>query len=340
MPWPTEAAHDRTGRSRLIPQFRLPLCIPWSSQLTPSDRTSSLARRVRSGPVRYFVNARESLGVRIGGPVAAFRVGCDEHGMGAMSMARSVFEGVRHIVIDNLGSGSITVAAGTEPDLVESWIEAVDERFLEQVQIRHDQDWLRISVPQQFFGNIKPQLRLAIPDGLAFVIKTGAADISISADIGRSKIISGSGDITIGNAVDLDCSTGSGNISVASVDGTGAKLGSGSGDVSVGEVNCPITAKSGSGDLVVKSVRGATLQANSGSGDIAVSATSGSVDLRSASGSLTVGVADNLPAWIDLNSVSGDIRIGLESTAQPEPGEPYLTLRARMASGDIAVFRA
>jgi DUF4097 and DUF4098 domain-containing protein YvlB len=105
-------------------------------------------------------------------------------------------------------------------------------------------------------------------------------------------------------------------------------------------VNCPITAKSGSGEVVVQFLRSASLLANSGSGDIAVSSTSGSVELRSASGSLTVGVADNLPAWLDVNSASGDIRIGLESTTQPEPGEPYITLRARTASGDIAIHRA
>jgi DUF4097 and DUF4098 domain-containing protein YvlB len=207
------------------------------------------------------------------------------------------------------------------------------------VQIRHDQDWLRISFPEQFFRHIKAHLRLAVPDGLAFVIKTGSADISISADIDRSKIISGSGDIIIGNAIDLDCKTGSGDISVARVDGRAARLGSGSGDISVSEAYCPLTAKSGSGDVVVKSLRG-DLQANSGSGDIGIAATSGSVDLRSASGSLTVGVTENLPAWIDLNSVSGDIRIGLESTAQPGPGERYISVRARTASGDIALHRA
>ena len=255
-----------------------------------------------------------------------------------MSVTKS-YEGVRHVVVDNSGGGSITVEPGSRQDLVEASIEAADDKFGEPVEIRHEQDWLRISFPK-FPWHAKAHLRLGVPDGLTFVIKTGSADISISADIGRSKIISGSGDITIGNAVDLDCSTGSGDISVARVDGSGARLGSGSGDVSIGEANCPITAKSGSGEVVIKSIRGASLQANSGSGDIAVSATNGSVDLRSASGSLAVGVADNLPAWIDLHSVSGEIRIGLESTAQPEPGEPYITLRARTASGDIAVFRA
>ena len=48
----------------------------------------------------------------------------------------------------------------------------------------------------------------------------------------------------------------------------------------------------------------------------------------------------DLPAWLDLSSVSGDIRIGLDSTTQPEPGEPYITVRARTASGDIAIHRA
>ncbi|HKX13661.1 MAG TPA: DUF4097 family beta strand repeat-containing protein [Propionibacteriaceae bacterium] len=255
-----------------------------------------------------------------------------------MSLTKS-YEGVRHVVVDNFGGGSITVEPGSRPDFVEASIDAPDEKFGGQVEIRHEHDWLRISFPQ-FPWHVKGHLRLAVPHGLTFVIKTGSADISISADIGSSKIISGSGDITIGNAVDLDCSTGSGNISVGRVDGNGARLSSGSGDVSIAEANCPITAKSGSGEVVVKSVRGASLKANSGSGNIAVSATSGSVDLRSASGSLAVGVADNLPVWLDLSSVSGDIRIGLESTNQPEPGEPYITLRARTASGDVAVFRA
>jgi DUF4097 and DUF4098 domain-containing protein YvlB len=249
------------------------------------------------------------------------------------------YEGVRHVAVDNLSGGSIIVEPGSQ-DHVEAWIDAADDRFLERVQIRHDHDWLRVSFPHQFFRFARAQLRLGVPDGLTFVIKTGSADVSISANIDRSKIVSGSGTITIGNAVDLDCSTGSSDISVGLVDGTGAKLSSGSGDISVGEVNCPLTAKSGSGDVVVKSVRGANLQANTGSGDIAVSSTSGSVDLRSASGSLTVGVADNLPAWLDLSSVSGDIRIGLDSTTQPEPSEPYLSVRARTASGDISLYRA
>ena len=259
--------------------------------------------------------------------------------MGAVTLTNA-FEGVKHIALDNLGAGSITVEPGSQRGLVEVSVDAEDDSFVDQVQIRHDHDWLRISFPTRFLRYTKAYVRLGVPDGLTYVIKTGSADISINADIGRSKIISGSGDITIGNAVDLECSTGSGDISVARLEGEAARLNSGSGDVSVGEAHCPVTAKSGSGDVVLQSLDGTNLQANSGSGDIGITATSGSVDLRSASGSLTVGVADNLPTWLDLNSVSGDIRIALESSSPPAPGEPYISVRARTASGDIGIYRA
>ena len=70
-----------------------------------------------------------------------------------MSITHS-YEGVRHVVVDNLGSGSITVEPGSRHDFVEAWIDA-DDRFLEQVQVRHDHDWLRISFPHQFLWSMR-----------------------------------------------------------------------------------------------------------------------------------------------------------------------------------------
>jgi DUF4097 and DUF4098 domain-containing protein YvlB len=107
----------------------------------------------------------------------------------------------------------------------------------------------------------------------------------------------------------------------------------------VGEADCPVVAKSGSGDVTIQRAR-YPVQASSGSGDITLAATSAPVELRTASGSLTVGVADGLPAWLDLDSSSGEVRIALESTHQPPPGEAYVSVRATTASGDIAIYRA
>jgi DUF4097 and DUF4098 domain-containing protein YvlB len=257
-----------------------------------------------------------------------------------LTFQTGVFEGVRHVMIDNFGSGSITIEPGPVSAAVESSINADDESYLTDVQTRQDHDQLRFSFPLQLFRSTPTHLRLGVPAGLTYVIKAGSADISVTADIGRSKIISGSGDVNVGAAVDLECTSGSGRVAVASVDGRSARISSGSGDVTIDTARCPLTAKSASGDVVVRSLGPAALQASSGSGDIAVNATTGSVDLRSASGSLTVGVAGLLPAWLDLNSVSGDIRIALESTRPPEKGTPYVAIRARTASGDIAVYRA
>lgn len=256
-----------------------------------------------------------------------------------MSVRTFDYSGIKQVVIDNLGDGSIMVEGGVDADAVEGSIEAGDS-LLADVQIRQVRDSLRISLPQGIWRGSNVDLRLRVPEDLTFVIKTGAADVSFGVAIARSKIVTGSGDISIGRAADLDCSTGSGNVHVSELVGRGARLSTGSGHLSIGSSSCPISAKSGSGHIDITSLNRADLQAGSGSGEVTVSSTTGSVDIRSASGSVSVGVADRLATWLDLSSVSGRVAIGLEAINQPEPGEPYISVRARTASGDIGVFRS
>jgi hypothetical protein len=247
---------------------------------------------------------------------------------------------VREISVDNFESGSVSVEPGPDPHVVEGSLNSSDGDFLGAVQVRQDRDHLRITLPHRHFGSGQAHLRLGVPAGLSFNLSTASADITISADIARSRLASGSGDISLAGAADLTCTTGSGDISIAVVSGDGARVSTGSGDIVIEEARCAVSAKSGSGDVVLRSLYEADLQASSGSGDISVPSTSGSVDLRSASGSLTVGIAGDLPAWLDLNSVSGRIRIAIEPSAEPAEGEPFVTVRARTASGEIAVYRA
>jgi len=257
-----------------------------------------------------------------------------------MSAVAAEFSGIRHIRIDDFGSGSITVEEGTRPDVVEASVEAADENFLRSVQLRHERDQLRIDFPQGAWRTPDATIALTVPAGLSYAIRAGAANVQLRAEIGPAKISNGSGDILVRAATDLECSTGSGYVVAERLQGRFGKISSGTGDIQVYEAFCPLTARSGSGDISVDALHHATLQANSGSGDISVPSTTGSLDLRTASGSLTVGVADQLPAWLDLSSVSGEISIELESTGEPSPGEPYVSIRARTASGDITVHRA
>ena len=257
-----------------------------------------------------------------------------------MTFRNFVHEGVRDVLIENFGAGSITVEAGPQPDTVEGSVNVAGEDGLDDISIRQDSDRLRVWVPPPLGRSTPVQLRLVAPAGLSYHIRAGSAMITCTVDIERGKITTGSGDISVQRAAELDCSTGSGGISVGRLDGRGGRFSTGAGDVRVGAARCPVSAKSGSGDIVIRSLRGADVAASSGSGDIAVPSTAGSVDLRSASGSLTVGVADDLPVWLDLHSVSGAVRIALEASHEPGPGEPYITVRAHTASGEIAVYRA
>lgn len=258
--------------------------------------------------------------------------------MGPMSFRTFVFDEIDHVMIEDFGSGTISIAEGRSAG-VEGSLNAADPTLLEAIEVRQDGSQLRIAFPQRLFLSSNAQLRLGVPAGLRYVIGAGSADISVSVPIERSRIVSGSGAVSIGTANDLTCTSGSGDISIGELGGVGAKVSTGSGDILVTAAHCPVSAKSGSGDLVIRSLQQGGLQASSGSGDISVPSTSSSVDLRSASGSLTIGVADALPAWLDLNSVSGRIRIALEVTGPPAPEEPYVSVRARTASGEIAVYR-
>lgn len=254
-----------------------------------------------------------------------------------MSTRSFTHQGVRQVAIDHLGGGSVTIEPNAGDDVVEGSIETNDEQHLELVDVRMSTTGLRLSFPRELHREAALHLRLRVADGLEYAIIVGSADVTARAAIGRSKITSGSGDIYLGHANDLDCSTGSGNIFVETAAGRSARLVSGSGDIAVDEAHCPVSAKSGSGEVTVNRAHHHHVQAKSGSGDIAVNRTGGSLDLRTASGSVAVGIADGMAAWLDLDSGTGEIRISLDSTAQPPPHEPYASVRARTASGDITV---
>jgi hypothetical protein len=257
-----------------------------------------------------------------------------------MTFRTFVHEGVRGVQLDGFGAGSITVEPGPRDDAVEGSLNVADDEAIDDIAIRQDLDQLRISMPPALLRATPVQLRLSVPAGLDYQIHAGSAMINFAADAGRAKISSGSGDVRLGSVAEVECSTGSGSIGVGRLAGRGGRFSTGSGDIRVAEAHCPVSAKSGSGDIMIASLDGADFAGSTGSGDIAVPSAAGSVDLRSASGSLTVGVADDLPVWLDLHSITGAVRIALEASPEPAPGERYITVRAHTASGEIAVYRA
>lgn len=250
--------------------------------------------------------------------------------------------GVRKLTIERFPAGSITVGAAGE-DRVHGELALADpgryEGYLEQVEIDHFHDQLRISLPHHLTNPPRLHLELTAPDGLSYQIGSGSADVRISPELDRSRINSGSGAILLTNASDLSANSGSGSITVGVLTGRTAQLGTASGDIRIDHANAPLHARAASGNVRINRLS-ADLRASSASGDVSVSATTASADLRTASGWLQVGVAQGLPAWLDLGSASGRIDIRLEADQPPGEGESYVSIRARSASGAISIFRA
>lgn len=231
----------------------------------------------------------------------------------------------------------------------------VDESVVEQ---RGDE--VVVDVPRRTgFLRRNPQvvLRVAVPEGSRIDVRTDSGELETTGRLGEAKVKTGSGDIRIEHAGDLNVQSGSGDVSVGAAEGT-ATLSTGSGDVTARELGGPARVSTGSGDIRVERVDG-PLQANSGSGDLEVDSAAsdvnlntasgdqhvtrvarGRVKLNSASGDIHVGVTDGTPVWLDVNTLSGAVSSALSGGEPPVEGEDSVEMRVNTVSGDITLARA
>lgn len=232
-----------------------------------------------------------------------------------------------------IGAGSVRLTADDRPG-VSGTLEGprVEDATIEQVG-----DTLRIATPRRVDG--EHYLTIAIPVGIELRLGSGSADLEAEVDLAHAQIRTGSGAVSLRRVIDLDCTSGSGHIAAEQLDGSYARITTGSGDIVVGDCDASLRIRTASGDVGVTTLRSG-LSGNTASGDVDVSATSGDVELRTASGDVRIGVADGLPAWLDLSTASGRVRVGLDGGEQPTGGEPYVRIRASTASGDITIDRA
>ncbi|WP_329004282.1 DUF4097 domain-containing protein [Kribbella sp. NBC_00709] len=201
------------------------------------------------------------------------------------------------------------------------------------------------------------QVRIATSAVLEARVKTGSGDISSDVPLGPARLSTGSGDVQLTRVEgELGVNTGSGDVKVEEVTGavkasTGSGsidideagdalgLSTGSGDVTIGDANGPTSVKVGSGDITIERIRDHSV-ATSGSGDVTVEIADGpSVQAETARGDVRIGVPAGLPAYLDLKTVTGQIRCDLEPGQKPAEGERALMLRARTVSGDITVVK-
>ncbi len=224
--------------------------------------------------------------------------------------------------------------------------------------IEADGEQVRVVGPRRggFGGrDTEAEVRIATPDGNALAAKLGSSDLVSSAPLGRTWINSGSGDLRLASITGpYEVQSGSGDVTVEVATGIGRiksgsgdvrlaeargrlELSTGSGDVRLGHPYGPFTGKTGSGDVTVDEVAD-DLTLNTGTGDLVVGhARAGRLDMVTASGDVRIGITAGTPVWTDLSTVTGAIASDLPATGAPADGQDHVEVRARTATGDIAL---
>lgn len=253
-----------------------------------------------------------------------------------------------------IGSGSVQVTA-TDADVTQIEITGP---HADDVVVEQHGDQIRVTEPHlmhRLLGLSRAlQVTVRVPAHSGLSTRLGSADLRTEGPLGACTLASGSGAVLVDRTGTLDATTGSGTVSIHTVDGD-LRAKTGSGDLTVAEITGTADLISGSADLHLQAVGGA-VTARTGSGDLRiatvggdVTTTTGSGDTevggirrgrlmsRSASGDVAITVGHGTPTWTDLHSVSGAIAHDLQPLGEPAAGQDHVELRVRTVSGTIRV---
>jgi DUF4097 and DUF4098 domain-containing protein YvlB len=261
--------------------------------------------------------------------------------------------------------GDVTLVAGDGPTTTVRLLphsrggEELAERFTVEA---HGNDLL-VSAPKQrdgfwgFGGKDSVDVEVELPSGSTVDVKTGSGDVGSTGLMGDVRAATGSGELSFHEVRSADLKSGSGDITLRSASGD-ADVRTGSGDITVGSAGARLDLVSGSGDISLRRSVGA-VKAKTGSGDLQIGASTGDLELmtgtgdvslaavhggevraKTGTGDVTIAVAHGVAAYLDLNTVTGDVDIALEEASGPGDAEARAQLVVHSGSGDILVKRA
>ncbi|MEO3742038.1 DUF4097 family beta strand repeat-containing protein [Plantactinospora sp. B5E13] len=238
---------------------------------------------------------------------------------------------------------------------------ALDVRAAEQTRIEFGNGKLLVKgyKPLSLFnvrvGSV--DLTIALPTGSSVQAGTTAGHIHCDGRVGDCRLKTHSGQLRVAQAGSVQLYASNGAITVDRVDGR-AEVTTHSGDVRVGQVDGSAVVKNSNGDTYVGAVAG-DLRLNAANGNISVDRAGsgvsaktangsvrlaevarGDVTVGAASGELEVGIREGSAAWLDLATMSGQVRNSLDTSGAPGQSEETVRIQARTYSGDIVIRRS
>ncbi|MET9578539.1 DUF4097 family beta strand repeat-containing protein [Streptomyces massasporeus] len=261
-------------------------------------------------------------------------------------------------------AGSIQFTAGDRADTV---VEVrprdpkkdLDVRAADQTEVTYAGGALTVRTPKSgLFGRTGTvDVTVELPTD-SHVDTTGSwTQVLGEGRLGEVRVKTSSGDVRFDATGPLKLTASHGSITVDRVDGP-AEITTSSGSLRVGLVDGPAVLKNSHGTTTVDVATG-ELRVSGANGDIeirraeeAVTATTahgtlrvgevarGTVQLETSYGAIDIGVREGTAAWLDVSSVSGQVRNTLTTSEAPEKTEDTVRVRARTKHGNIDIRRA
>jgi DUF4097 and DUF4098 domain-containing protein YvlB len=247
-----------------------------------------------------------------------------------------VVDGLVHIDVD-ITAGSVALRTGPDGAVVVS-IEGADA---DDWTVTHVGSTVTVQAPRKRgWSSRSARLHVEVPERSDVSIKSVAADVAASGDLGAVRVRATSGDIRVDGVARLDVNTAAGVVRAGDVLADASCV-TASGGVQLGAVDGRLSVSTASGDIHVTRAA-ADAQIGSASGDIRVDHYAGSdLSIKTISGDVTVGLPSGIRVEPDLSTLSGRTTLPEPSMAPPPGGvRRVVRLKLRTVSGDIRIARA
>ncbi len=269
----------------------------------------------------------------------------------------------------NLQVGDIDVIATDRADTVvtvapTSPTRAADVRGAEAVRVEFDGARLVIVGPKPKFGLMSligptesVDVTVELPADSRFTAESAVGGVRTEGRLAATRVKASTGAVELDTTGDLWLRAGHGNVTAGAVRGAAeitadhgqirvrsvsgdAVLKASHGSIGIGETGGGVEANLSYGDLDI-GLAASSVAAKTAYGAITLGEVRGGViDLESSYGRLTVGVAEGVPAWLDLSSKEGRVRNHLDAGPPGSPTGDHVAVRARAKFGDIEIRRA
>ncbi|GAA4017765.1 DUF4097 family beta strand repeat-containing protein [Streptomyces marokkonensis] len=261
-------------------------------------------------------------------------------------------------------AGSIQFTAGDRLDTVvevrpRDQKKDLDVRTADQTEVTYASGVLTVRTPKaSLFGRTGTvDVTVELPAGSRVDLTGAWTQVLGEGRLGECRVKTSSGDVRLDTTGPLNLTASHGSITVDRVEGP-AEITTSSGSLRVGLVDGPAVLKNSHGTTTVGAATG-ELRVRGANGDIDIARAEdsvtavtahgtlrvsdvvrGSVQLETSYGAIEVGVREGTAAWLDVHSVSGQVRNTLTASETPQKTEDTVQVRARTRHGNIDVRRA